>query len=266
MGHTEDYNRAKTALNRAHTALEKIADDRKAKLDVIDRRADLAVADKDRLKAVVNREADTAYRAARAEVEKHMEAAKAAIRKGRRADSWDTNLELRVSGATGRIRPLLEAKDTDTDKLVTELTNEALLDDDLATIIALRRELPALARRKGLPMRAIDKTLERLDMLTGDKDVAESVAHGREFAKVERGVANMLSSFEFEVAGKGDIGVYLDGTGEKRFRHGYQQGPDGTVIPPKQATADQEAAADRLDREYQAMFGRGGVNPPPPDA
>lgn len=266
MGHLDDYRRSKTAIERAHIALEKIADERKQKLDVIERRADLSIGDKDQLKAVVNRAANEAFRAARAEVEKHVETAKAAIRKGRRTDAWDTATELRVSGAIGRIRPLLEAKDTDTDKLVTELTNEALLDGDLSTIIALRRELPVLARRRGLPMRAIDKNLERLDLLTEDRDIAEAVAGGREFAAMERHTLGMLNAFESEVAGRSEANIYARPDGKPGFRNGWQQGPDNTVIPPKQATVEQEAAADRLDREYQAMFGRGGINPPPPES
>jgi len=253
--HVEEYTKARGALSRAHANLEKIADQLKAKIQTVNERADLSTDMKARLVAAVRQEAQREFDAARNEVERTLEAARSAVRKGRRADSWDTSTELRVAGATNRIRHFLEDPDASLHEVVKQLTNEAVADGDLATVLALRRELPALARRRGLPSKAIEPLVERLDVLTGDQDIELSVAHGRELPKLERNVTTLLNSFREEVEGRSPANIYPDADGKLQTRNGYRVEDDGTVKAPEPATAAQEDAAARLEREYKEMFG-----------
>lgn len=257
MSNVEAYNNAKRALSRAHEMLERIADERKQALDKVRQRSDLDGETRIKLSEAVNRATDTKYREARKEVEKSLEAARAAVRKGRRRDEWDAATEMRVAGASGRLRHFLEDPETDIGVVVKQFTDEAVADGDLATVIALRRELPILARRRGLPAKAIERELERLDLLTDDREIGLSVANGRELTSLERNVANMLSSFDHEIAGKSEANVFLRADGEKVFRNGYQQGPDGTVIAPRPSSIEETDAVARLEQEYRNMFGPG---------
>jgi len=255
MSYTEQYNKARQALTRAHETLERIADERREALDKVRQRTDLDSETRVKLAQAVNLAADEKYRQARQEVEKSLEAARAAVRKGRRRDEWDAATEMRVAGATNRLRHFLEDPEANIGDVVKQFTDEAVADGDHASIIALRRELPAVARRRGLPPKAYEPLIERLDVLTDDKEIGVSVANGRELAKVERNVANMLSSFEHEIAGKSPANVYLRADGEKVFRNGWQQGPEGSVIPPKTANVAETDAVARLEAEYKEMFG-----------
>lgn len=254
MSYTEVYARARGELLRSHAALEKIADDRAAKLRAIKQRSDIGVDLQAKLEAVVNRDAERAFAEARKQVEKHMAAARDAIRKGRRQDAFDTAAELRINGAVGRVRTLLDAAEGNPFELVKELTDTAVADGDAATLRALRRELPALARRRGMRPEAVDEYLERLDLLSDDRTVVEAVAHGREFSKMEKHTTGMLNAFEHEVRGKSTADVFSRADGSVGYRNGWRAGPDNTVLPPRPASVEEQTEAERIEAEYNRLL------------
>lgn len=256
MAHTETFTRAKQSLNKAHLALERIADRRKQNLETIRRRADLDAATRDRLAAAVNRAAANEFIAARKEIDKALADARAAVRKGRRADDhWDVASELRINAATGRLRAFLDDPETNLEDLATSFINDAVEAGDRSTLLALRRELPTAARRRGLPPKVTDRLLERLDLLTDDVEIVSSVAHGRELPKIERSVANLVGSFEAEISGRSSANVYLRADGEVAYRNGWGPDAEGRVTAPKAEAVQHANDVERLEAEYASMFG-----------
>lgn len=231
----------------------RIADTRDEARRKIDRRPDLDDASKRRLREIVDRASLERFAPLRDELDKLSKTAKETLRKVRRFDAHDAAMEMRVAAAAARWLPHLSGREIPVETAAEKILERAVADDDVPTLLALRRELPALAERQGRPLS--QPMLDRLDLLPPFADVREAVVLERELDKAQKRIGTGLGVVEAELKGEATAGV-VPGFDEAStvYRAGFERQSDGSVSYRPTPPEAQERADDQ-EAEYRRVFG-----------